>query len=77
MALALFDLDNTLLDGDSDYLWGQYLVEHGNGSVDAQRHARENRRFLTPPRQVRSSDEGPQHGELPWSPNKNLAKPRR
>ena len=46
MALALFDLDNTLLDGDSDYLWGQYLVEHGNGSVDAQRHARENRRFF-------------------------------
>ncbi len=27
MALAIFDLDNTLLAGDSDYLWGQYLVE--------------------------------------------------
>ncbi len=26
MALALFDLDNTLLDGDSDYEWGNFLV---------------------------------------------------
>ena len=29
MRLALFDLDNTLLDGDSDYEWGQFLVERG------------------------------------------------
>ncbi len=29
MALALFDLDNTLLAGDSDYLWGVFLVEKG------------------------------------------------
>ena len=29
MTLALFDLDHTLLDGDSDYLWGQFLVEQG------------------------------------------------
>lgn len=28
MALAIFDLDNTLLDGDSDYLWGEFLVEN-------------------------------------------------
>jgi len=27
--LALFDLDNTLLAGDSDYEWGQFLVDHG------------------------------------------------
>jgi HAD superfamily hydrolase (TIGR01490 family) len=27
--LALFDLDNTLLDGDSDYFWAQYLIERG------------------------------------------------
>lgn len=27
MALAIFDLDNTLIGGDSDYLWGQFLVE--------------------------------------------------
>ena len=27
MKLAIFDLDNTLLAGDSDYLWGQFLVE--------------------------------------------------
>ena len=29
MRLALFDLDNTLLSGDSDYEWGQFLVERG------------------------------------------------
>ena len=29
MNLALFDLDNTLLAGDSDYEWGQFLVERG------------------------------------------------
>lgn len=29
MRLALFDLDNTLLDGDSDYAWAQYLIEEG------------------------------------------------
>ncbi len=26
MALAIFDLDNTLLHGDSDFEWGQFLV---------------------------------------------------
>ncbi len=29
MNLALFDLDNTLLAGDSDYEWAQYLIETG------------------------------------------------
>ena len=29
MKLALFDLDNTLLAGDSDYEWGQFLVDRG------------------------------------------------
>lgn len=29
MALALFDLDNTLLNGDSDHSWGLYLSELG------------------------------------------------
>lgn len=27
--IALFDLDNTLLDGDSDYEWAQFLIERG------------------------------------------------
>lgn len=27
MALAIFDLDNTLIADDSDYLWGQFLVD--------------------------------------------------
>lgn len=26
MSLAIFDLDNTLLNGDSDYSWGEFLV---------------------------------------------------
>ena len=43
MSLAIFDLDNTLLGGDSDYLWGQFLVE--SGAVDAKRFEQENRRF--------------------------------
>jgi HAD superfamily hydrolase (TIGR01490 family) len=29
MKLALFDLDNTLLEGDSDYEWAQYLIDTG------------------------------------------------
>ena len=43
MALALFDLDNTLLAGDSDYLWGAYLVE--KGIVDGDLFKRENDSF--------------------------------
>ena len=29
MKLAIFDLDNTLIAGDSDCLWGEFLSEHG------------------------------------------------
>jgi HAD superfamily hydrolase (TIGR01490 family) len=43
MALAIFDLDNTLIAGDSDYLWGVFLAERG--VVDAQEYERENERF--------------------------------
>lgn len=43
MALAIFDLDNTLLRGDSDYLWGMYLID--KGAVDRESHQRENDRF--------------------------------
>ncbi len=43
MALALFDLDETLLAGDSDYLWGQHLVEQG--AVDREYYERTNREF--------------------------------
>jgi HAD superfamily hydrolase (TIGR01490 family) len=38
MALALFDLDNTLLNGDSDHAWGVFLGELG--VVDAQEQKR-------------------------------------
>lgn len=43
MTLAIFDLDNTLLGGDSDYLWGRFLVEQN--IVDAAHYERENQRF--------------------------------
>ena len=43
MNLTLFDLDHTLLAGDSDYLWGRFLVDEG--VVDAERYARENDLF--------------------------------
>jgi HAD superfamily hydrolase (TIGR01490 family) len=43
VALAIFDLDNTLLRGDSDYLWGMYLID--KGAVDGESHKRENDRF--------------------------------
>ena len=29
MALAIFDLDNTLIAGDSDHAWGEFLVDQG------------------------------------------------
>lgn len=29
MSLAIFDLDNTLIAGDSDHAWGQYLIDLG------------------------------------------------
>ena len=35
MKLALFDLDNTLIAGDSDCLWGEFLSEHGYVDSDA------------------------------------------
>lgn len=43
MSLTIFDLDNTLLRGDSDYAWGEFLVEQG--AVDAERFAYENERY--------------------------------
>jgi len=43
MALAIFDLDNTLLGGDSDYLWGEFLVE--NDIVDGAAFQQKNQDF--------------------------------
>ena len=43
MSLAIFDLDNTLIGGDSDYLWGEFLVE--KKLVDAKLYEHENQRF--------------------------------
>ncbi len=43
MNLAIFDLDNTLLGGDSDYLWGKFLID--KSLVDPVLYERENQRF--------------------------------
>lgn len=44
MELALFDLDNTLLHGDSDYEWAQFLIELG--ILDRARYEARNREFF-------------------------------
>lgn len=41
--LILFDLDNTLLAGDSDYEWGQFLVE--KNIVDREISEQKNKQF--------------------------------
>jgi HAD superfamily hydrolase (TIGR01490 family) len=43
VGIALFDLDNTLIAGDSDYLWGCFLVEQG--IVDGPAYEQANQRF--------------------------------
>lgn len=43
MTLAIFDLDNTLIGGDSDNLWGQFVCERG--LVDAEDFASRNEQF--------------------------------
>lgn len=44
MRLAIFDLDNTLLNGDSDHAWGEFLCDQG--LVDRQVYREANDRFL-------------------------------
>jgi len=43
VSLAIFDLDNTLIAGDSDFLWGQFLVDQG--IVDKEHYEQANARF--------------------------------
>lgn len=43
MTLVLFDLDNTLIGGDSDYLWGEFLVSRE--LVDTEQYRRRNQQF--------------------------------
>lgn len=43
MSLAIFDLDNTLLRGDSDHAWGRFLIE--SHIVDGETYERENERY--------------------------------
>ena len=44
MNLALFDLDNTLLTGDSDFEWAQFLI--GKGVLDREVHEARNVEFF-------------------------------
>lgn len=45
MALALFDLDHTLLCGDSDHSWGEFLAERA--IVDPRRYAERSHFYFT------------------------------
>lgn len=44
MTLAIFDLDDCLLNGDSDYSWGEFLVKRG--VVDEEYHSKTNARHF-------------------------------
>ena len=43
MTLALFDLDNTLLSGDSDHAWCEFLID--NGVLHGEHYRAHNERF--------------------------------
>ncbi len=43
MRLAIFDLDNTLIAGDSDHAWGEFMVQEG--MVDPQAYKQANDQF--------------------------------
>ncbi|PCJ13414.1 MAG: HAD-IB family hydrolase [Gammaproteobacteria bacterium] len=43
MKLAIFDLDNTLLNGDSDHAWGEFIIE--KKIVDGPSHQLKNDQF--------------------------------
>ncbi|BFM21953.1 histidinol-phosphatase [Gilvimarinus japonicus] len=43
MALAIFDLDNTLINGDSDHSWGEFLL--ARKLVDEQAYRHQNDQF--------------------------------
>jgi HAD superfamily hydrolase (TIGR01490 family) len=49
VSLAIFDLDNTLIADDSDYLWGQFLVDQG--IVDKAQYEQANAKFYEDYRQ--------------------------
>jgi len=43
LTLAIFDLDHTLLAGDSDYAWGEFLIE--KGIVDKEEYKHKNEQY--------------------------------
>jgi len=44
MALAIFDLDQTLINGDSDHAWGEFMIE--KGLVEAASYRAQNDAFF-------------------------------
>ena len=44
MKLTIFDLDNTILNGDSDYSWIEFLIK--NNYVDAKSYEEKNKYFF-------------------------------
>ena len=44
MEIVLFDLDHTIIDGDTDFLWGKFLVE--NNVVDKNYYESKNEYFF-------------------------------
>ena len=45
MALAIFDLDHTLINGDSDHAWGEFIAD--KGLVDGDSYRRRNDAFFS------------------------------
>jgi HAD superfamily hydrolase (TIGR01490 family) len=45
MALAIFDLDHTLIKGDSDHAWGEFIAD--KGLVDGDSYRRRNDAFFS------------------------------
>ena len=53
MDLVLFDLDNTLLAGDSDFEWAQFLIS--KGVLDKEVHEARNQVFTINTRRAPST----------------------
>ena len=71
MPLAIFDLDNTLLHGDSDHAWGEFLI--AEGLVDAEAHGSANDAFFDDYRQGVLDIHAYQRFAMSYLANKSVA----
>ena len=67
--LALFDLDGTLIPGDSDHAFGEFMV--ALGWVDAEAHRRSANRCR------HAASEMPPHGQEPCDKDEHAGKAER